>query len=76
VFHRVARIERLAGPRFFALAWRIAAYPGAVAAVRARHVQRRVAAANAEPVTLGQWAAAHPDALVAAGENWNDDPRR
>lgn len=76
VFHRVDDFEALPGPRFFSLAWRIGAYDGVVAARRAHRRARAEQAAGAPPMSLGQWAGAHPDAMAAAAADFDRTDRR
>lgn len=62
------------GPRFFSLAFRIAAYPGVVQVLvrqRAAAQQERARpVAAGRPVSLSEWALSHPDAMVSAAKQW------
>jgi hypothetical protein len=66
VLHRVDEIETMPGPRFFAYCYRLTAYQGVIAAVHRRQRAAREQRAQAAPMSLGEWAAAHPAAIQAA----------
>ena len=59
------------GPRFFAYCYRLPAYDGVLASVVRRQQESR--AARATPaMSLGEWAAANPAAMQAAGERLSE----
>lgn len=64
--HRVDEIERMAAPRFFALAYRIDAYPGVMQIrIRAEAAKGRPAAQSfPREMSAAQWLEAHPQAVA------------
>lgn len=56
------------GPRFFAYCYRLTAYQGVVAGIYRRQQAQRTARAAAGPVSLAEWARAHPEQMQAAHE--------
>lgn len=70
VLHRVADIDELPGPRFFAYCYRLTAYQGVIANAWQRQQARKKAAAAAprREMSLAEWAAQNPAAMHAAYE--------
>lgn len=71
VLHRVDDMEKLPGPRFFSLVYRLGAYQSLIAA-RARQ-QKKDRPAPAQ-MSISQWMAAHPEAMDAARRQQEVDP--
>lgn len=73
VLHRVEEIEEMPGPRFFAYCYRLADYPGVVAAKYRRqpgpHTGTAPAAAPVpRTMSLAEWVEQHPHEMDAAYE--------
>jgi hypothetical protein len=75
-FHRVRRIEDdpdLDAPGFFALAYRIEVYGGAVALRAAQHRAHQAPAAQAREMSFDEWVRSHqPLVIEAAGRTGGD----
>lgn len=77
-FHRVRPVEGsdLSAPEFFAMAYRLEVYGGAVAlaAVKARGTAR-AASAPAEEMSFDDWVGANPQLLIDAANRMGGDKR-
>jgi hypothetical protein len=72
VLHRIDELERVPGPRFFAYCYRLTAYHGVVAGAFQRQQAQRAKRAAAPPMSLAEWAAAHPAAIEAAHQRMSE----
>lgn len=75
-FHRVRPVEGsdLSAPEFFAMAYRLEVYGGAVAlAVTKAH--RNATPAPAEEMSFDDWVGAHPQLLIDAANRMGGDKR-
>jgi len=70
VLHRVDEIEAMPGPRFFAYAYRLSAYQGLIAAAARREQGKQAQRVRQPPMSLGEWAKAHPEAMARAEERF------
>lgn len=68
VLHRIDEVEEMPGPRYFAYCHRLRSYQGAVAAAARAQQERREQRRSAPPMSVADWARAHPAAMQAAHE--------
>lgn len=59
-------LEAMPAPRFFSMAYRIGAYPGVISALH--RIQAHKRAERSAPMSAGDFAAMHPDAMAAAAQ--------
>jgi len=75
VLHRIDHLEQMPGPRFFAYCYRLPAYQGVLATVVQRQRAKQAQAASAAPMSLTEWARAHPAEMEAAARHGFDEGR-